>query len=158
MIDLEKLKAFLINANNPHALGTADTVLEADGSRTITYAEGNLRMHDNFFGGEPYGGRLVIFRNDKPLFMEVYYGRSYNTALPIGDFYGFLREALQHPGDTNPFRGPTEYHKGSLTYRSTTEGDITNHVVKEYIYDGGTEIYSAIIIRVLVDQNAQGAM
>lgn len=154
-VDLDELKAFLMRANMPHATGTAKTIKEADGSRTIEYAEDDYRMHDNFFGGEPYGGRLVVFYKDQPIFIEVYYGRA---SRPADAVYDFLREALQHPGKDNPFRGPAEYKKDNLTYKSSTEGDVANHTVKEYIYDGDEEIYWAVVIGGLVDQNARGAM
>ena len=153
--NLSELKSFIMNANKPHATGKAKTTKEADGSRTIVYEKGDYRMHDNFFGGEPYGGRLVVFYQEQPLFLEVYYGQTTRPADPI---YDFLREALQFPDEDNPFRGPIEYKKGSLTYKSTTEGDVKNHTVKEYIYDGDDEIYWAVFIGGLVDQNARGAM
>lgn len=154
-VNLEELRAFLMQANMPHAKGTATTTKEADGSRTIEYSEGDYRMHDNFFGGEPYGGRLVIFYKDQSIFLEVYYGK---TSRPADEVYDFLREALQHPGKDNPYRGPAQYKKGNFTYKSSVRGDITDHVVKEYIYDGKTEIYSAVVVGGLVDQNARGAM
>lgn len=154
-VNLEELKTFLIRANAPHAKGTAKIIKEKDGSRTIEYAEDDYRMHDNFFGGEPYGGRLVVFYKDEPVFMEVYYGQ---TSKPADEVYDFLREALQHPGEDNPFRGPAEYKKGGLTYKSSTKGDVATHIVNEYIYDGDTEIYSAIVVGGLVDRNARGSM
>ncbi len=154
-VNLDELKAFLIRANVPHATGTAQTKVEDDSSRTIEFAEGDYRMHDNFFGGEPYGGRLVIFYKDKPVFIEVYYGQ---TTKPADEVYDFLREALQHPGPDNPYRGPAEYTKGDLTYKSIVNGDMANHTVKESIYENDQEIYWAVIIGGLVDQNAQGAM
>lgn len=154
-INHEELKAFLMRANLPHATGTAKTTKEADGSRTIEYSEDAFRLHDNFFGGEPYGGRLVIFYKDEPVFLEVYYGK---TSRPTNEVYDFLREALQHPGEDNPFRGPAKYKKGNFTYKSSVRGNITDHTVNEYIYDGETEIYSAVVIGGLVDQNAKGAM
>lgn len=154
-INLDEIKQFLILANMPHAEGTAETIKEQDGSRTIEFAGGDYRMHDNFFGGEPYGGRLVIFYKDEPVFMEVYYGK---TSKPADEVYNFLREALQNPGEDNPFRGPAEYKSGKLTYKSSTEGDVADHTVKEYIYEDGVEIYSAIIVGGLVDRNARGSM
>lgn len=154
-LNLDELKKFLMRANMPHATGTAKTLKEADGSRTIEYAEKDFRMHDNFFGGEPYGGRLVVFYKDQPIFIEVYYGR---TSRPADAIYDFLREALQHPDEDNPFRGPAKYKKASLTYKSSTEGDVANHTVKEYIYDGDEEIYQAVVVGGLVDQNSRGTM
>lgn len=137
-VNLEELKAFLVRANMPHATGTAKTAKEADGSRTIEYTEGDYRMHDNFFGGEPYGGRIVVFYKGEPLLLQVYYGRVYATQKTADEVYGFLRQALQHPDPDNPYRGPTTYTQGQLTYKSSTEGDVANHTVKEYIYDGET--------------------
>lgn len=154
-INLNELKKFLMKAIMPHADGTAKTVKEKDGSRTIEYSDGDYRMHDNFFGGEPYGGRLIVFHKEQPLFLEVYYGQ---TSRPADAVYDFLREALQHPSKENPFRGPAEYRKDDLTYKSTTMGGVTNHTVKEYIYDGDEEIYWAVVIGGLVDQNARGSM
>lgn len=40
---------------------------EPDGSTTITFKSGEYGFHDNYFGGEPYGGREVVFLNDKPI-------------------------------------------------------------------------------------------
>jgi hypothetical protein len=154
-VNIKALKAFLIQANKLHATGSGTPTTEADRSRTIEYTEGKYRMHDNFFGGEPYGGRLVIFYQDQPIFIEVYYGQ---TIKPAEEVYNFLREALQYPVDDNPYRGPTEYKKDNLTYKSSIVGDFTSHKVQGYIYEDGEEIYSAIIIGGLVDQNAKGAM
>ncbi|MBI4009168.1 hypothetical protein HY357_02965 [Candidatus Roizmanbacteria bacterium] len=47
---------------------------EKYGSTTIWYKRGNWKMHDNFFGGEPYGGRSVIYYKNKPVHITVYYG------------------------------------------------------------------------------------
>lgn len=157
-LDLNELKRFLMRANMPHATGTSQITSEEDGSRTITYAEGDFRMHDNFFGGEPYGGRLVISYQGAPVFLEVYYGRVYDTQLNADEVYDFLRTALQHPTDDNPFRGPAEFSAEGLRYVCTTEGDVSNHTVREYIYQGDAEIYSAVVIGGLVDRNARGAM
>ena len=139
----------------PHATGTANTTKEKDGSRTIEFTAGDYQMHDNFFGGEPYGGRLVIFYRNEAIYMEVCYGK---TSKPADEVYAFLREALQHPEEDKPYRGPAEYKKGNFTYKSTVQGDISDHTVNEWIYEGDTEIYSAIVVGGLVDRNAKGSM
>jgi hypothetical protein len=154
-IDLDELKLFLMLANTPHAQGTAKIHKEKDGSRTIEFTKGDYRMHDNFFGGEPYGGRLVVFYKEEPIFIEVYYGK---TSKPADEVYDFLREALQHPSYDNPFRGPAEYKKRPFTYKSMTQGGVSDHIVNEYIYEDNEEIYSAIVIGGLVDRKAKGSM
>ncbi|MCA9325096.1 hypothetical protein KDA23_03470 [Candidatus Saccharibacteria bacterium] len=157
-VNLDRLRDFLIKANMPHATGTADIKKEGDGSRTISFSDGDYRMDDNFFGGEPYGGRLVIFHKEKPIFIEVYYGWVHNTERPVDEVYDFLREALQYPDESMPYRGPAEYTKGSLTYRCSVNGDMANHYLEESIFEGDTKIYSGIVIGGLVDQNARDAM
>jgi hypothetical protein len=47
---------------------------EADHSTTITYEAEEWAFHDNYFGGEPYGGRWVAFHQGKPVWIAVYYG------------------------------------------------------------------------------------
>ena len=47
---------------------------ESDGSTTIWHERGDWKLHDNFFGGEPYGGRTIIHYKYKPVHITVYYG------------------------------------------------------------------------------------
>ena len=74
MADIDELKDFLTKANMPHADGSADMTKESDGSRTIVFADSDWSMNDNFYGGEPYGGRQVVFYKAQPVWMCVYYG------------------------------------------------------------------------------------
>ena len=118
VMDITELKQFLVESNKPHAEGTAKVTTEEDKSHTIVFAKGDWKMHDNFFGGEPYGGRQVIFLKNVPVCMCVYYGAVHDTSLAPDKVYDFLREALQHPVPDQPFRGPEIYKKGSLEYKN----------------------------------------
>lgn len=142
----------------PHATGTANTSKEADGSRTITFSEGDLSMHDNFFGGEPYGGRIIIHHKNTPVWMMVYYGQVTANEFTPDVVYGFLREALQHAPEDKPYRGPDSYKKDKLEYRNEIEGDADNYSGKEIILENGKQIYWAIYLGGLVDQRAQESM
>jgi len=157
-INLTALRQFLYRANMPHATGTANTRKEDDGSRTITYAEGDWAMHDNFFGGEPYGGRMVIFYKDAPVWITVYYGQVTAAEFNPDTVYGFLREALQHAPKDKPYRGPASYKKGSLEYRNKVAGDVDSYAGKEVILQNGHQIYWATYTGGLVDQRAQESM
>lgn len=155
---VERLQRFIYEANKPHADGSAAIKQESDGSRTIIYDDNEFKMHDNFFGGEPYGGRLVVYRKDRPVFLEVYYGRVYTTKRSAQEVYNFLREALRHATSDSPYRGPAEYSSEGLTYKCTVTGTVHYHTITEYIFEGNTEIYSATIVGGLVDQNESDAL
>lgn len=66
-MDAEKLKKFIFDASRATYASGDESIKEkqADGSKTIKYENGPYRFHDNYFGGEPYGGREVVFLNDK---------------------------------------------------------------------------------------------
>lgn len=147
-----ELKRFLAKANMPHADGSAHMTKESDSSRTIIFAEGDWKMHDNFFGGEPYGGRQVVFYKEEPAWMCVYYGWVDKSRTSADDVYDFLREALQFPPDNMPLRGPKSYKKGMMEYRHQLPEDIANFESEELILEQGKQVYWAKLVGGLVDQ------
>jgi len=62
-MNTQTLRGFLISFNEAgYASGNENMwVKEPDGSTSINYENKEFKAHDNFFGGEPYGGREVIF-------------------------------------------------------------------------------------------------
>ena len=71
----DALKTFLIKAKKEgYASGETTTTKEADGSYSTRYESGDFKFHDNWFGGEPFGGREVVFYKGKPYWMMIYYG------------------------------------------------------------------------------------
>lgn len=157
MIDLNELKRFLMKANMSHADGSAAMKKESDGSRTITFKDGDWSMDDNFFGGEPYGGRQVVFYKDQPAWMCAYYGWVSKDRKSADDVYDFLREALQYPPKDMPLRGAASYKKNSFEYQHRAEGDIDNFTSNEVILKGDKQIYWAKFIGGLVDQRFRGS-
>ena len=62
-MDLDKLKQFILEAKH-NTFASGDSSLEKkekDNSTSITYSKGEWEYNDNYFGGEPYGGREVVF-------------------------------------------------------------------------------------------------
>ena len=55
---MDELKQFIHNASkNTYASGNENIKKkEKDNSTTIVYEKGDYKYHDNYFGGEPYGG------------------------------------------------------------------------------------------------------
>jgi hypothetical protein len=72
-MDQAALLRFLMDASRRgYAAGrSAVKMREADHSTTIVLEHGDWKFHDNYFGGEPYGGREVVFLGGQPVWMAV---------------------------------------------------------------------------------------
>jgi hypothetical protein len=155
-MDEAALLGFLLEASRRgYAAGrNATKVRETDGSTTIVYGHGNWTFHDNYFGGEPYGGREVVFFQGRPVWMAVYYGWVVGAGVDVERVYAFLQRALREAPAAFPVRGPDEFSEGSLTYRHAHNGGVENFSGEETIHDGGRHVYSARYLGGLVDQRA----
>lgn len=152
-IDHPALKNFILSASRATYASGNETMKQkqADGSTTIEYKEGPYSYHDNYFGGEPYGGREVVFLNDKPIWMMVYYG-FVHTNVQGKDVYPFLIESLSNATPDMPYRGPSLFEKESLSYQNTLTGDVTKFSGTEKILKNGTPVYEASYLGGLVDR------
>ena len=123
---------------------------ELDGSTTIRFENGTYRFHDNYFGGEPYGGREVIFLDGKPLWIMVYYGLVHGGA--NNEVYNFLITSLSKSTIDMPYRGPSSYEKDDWSYENSFIGDVDNFSGTEKIFKDGQCIYEASYLGGLVNQ------
>jgi hypothetical protein len=149
----ELLRQFLINSNKAGYAGGEEKkwIKEADGSTTIPFEKGEWKSHDNFFGGEPYGGRAIVFHNNKPVWMMVYYGWV-AEGIEINPVYGILREALMRMPEEYPYRGPKEYKKDQFVYKNLWTGELDRFSGEEQIFKNDKLAYKANYIGGLVDQ------
>ena len=125
---------------------------ESDGSTTIWHERGDWKLHDNFFGGEPYGGRTIIHYKYKPVHITVYYG-FVDKNLGPNIMYPFLRKALRS-SEQKLFRGPKQFKEGAFLYARSYKGTVKDFVLKEKIFEKKKLIYQATFIGGLVDQRA----
>ncbi|MBI2442288.1 MAG: hypothetical protein HYV40_00075 [Candidatus Levybacteria bacterium] len=148
---------FLIKANeHGYASGEATpSKREKDGSTTILFFSGEWSMHDNFFGGEPYGGRLVVFHKKKPHWIMVYYGNVSQRADNIAEVYAFLQHALNRMPHDAPFRGPKRFSERDFVYKNKWTGDLERYSGEEVILHKKKEIYRAWYMGGLVDQREE---
>ncbi|MFH1088761.1 MAG: DUF5680 domain-containing protein [Patescibacteria group bacterium] len=153
MIDREKLTNFLLAANQAgYASGDeSKEIKEADGSKTIVFESGDWKSHDNFFGGEPYGGRTVVFYKNQPIWMMVYYGWVTDD-IELDLVYTVLRNALKQMPANAPFRGPQNYQEDNLVYTNAWSGIIERFSGEEQILSNNTLIYRANYIGGLINQ------
>ena len=143
-MNLIKLTSFLFNASQS-GYGTGDYShwkKEKNGSTSIIYKEKNWKMSDNFFGGEPFGGRLVVFYKKNPVWMMVYYGCILNSnKLPIEKVYKFLQKSLIKTPRNFPLRGPKKFIKDKFTYKNSWQGEINKFSGEEKIFVNKNEVY-----------------
>jgi len=149
----EGLRSFLIDSNKAGYAGGEEKkwVKESDGSTTIPFEKGPWKPYDNFFGGEPYGGRTVVFYEGKPYWIMVYYGWV-AEGVENGPVYEILRKALAKMPEDHPYRGPKEFKDGEYIYSNSWEGEIDRFEGEETILKGQELVYKANYIGGLVDQ------
>lgn len=154
MINLQELCRFLVKAKKAtYAAGDdAKNIAEADKSKTLIFEDGDWKYHDNYFGGEPYGGREVVFFQGLPVYMMVYYGRVAEDVSDVQAVYKILQGALRLIPEERPYRGPKEFSQDDLKYTNVFEGEVDNFSGEEMItFEDGREIYKAKYIGGSVD-------
>jgi hypothetical protein len=128
MIDKQRLCKFLASAKkSTYAAGeTAKKIVGADKSTTLIFEDGDLKYHDNYFGGEPFGGREVVFLQNEPIYIMTYYGLVDESVSDFEPVYKILQKALSLIPEDYPFRGPKEHADGDFIYKNTFTGEIDN--------------------------------
>ncbi|MBN1916140.1 hypothetical protein JW796_04085 [Candidatus Dojkabacteria bacterium] len=153
-MDLVALQKFLYESTSEiYANPEVRIIEEKDGSHTIVCINGSFTLHDNYFGGEPFGGREVIFENNKPVWMMVYYGSVTNRFKKLGSVYSFLKEALRNNTKNMPYRGPKKYKKDEWLYKNELKGDMKSFIGEEKIFYKDKMVYSANYQGGLINNN-----
>lgn len=154
MFGLNELRKFLVLAKRAtYASGiVSQEVKELNNSKSLCFEYGDFKYHDNYFGGEPYGGREVVFYKNNPVYLMVYYGRVNDSIDNLNLVYNFLRGALSLIPEENPYRGPKKYKRDSMVYINDFIGDIHNFSGEEKIIKDGIEIYRAKYIGGFINQ------
>lgn len=151
---ITELTTFLYKASQlGYATGRyKDWVKEKDGSTTINYKDSDWEMSDNFFGGEPFGGRLVVFYKNKPVWLMVYYGFiEKDVVLEVEKVYKFLQSCLAKASKEFPLRGPKKHTENDFMYQNTWNGKINQYFGKEKILFKNQLIYKAFYFGGLVN-------
>ena len=131
----EKLRKFLIDSNYAGYAGGNEKkwIKESDGSTTIHFEKELWKSHDNFFGGEPYGGRTIVFYKNKPIWMMVYCGWVVEN-METNIIYQTLRNALKKMPADYPFRGPKKYEEAGFFIKIHGRGISKNFLEKKKLH------------------------
>ena len=155
-MDETALLEFLLEASRRgYAAGSSVVkTREADHSTTIVLEHGKWKFHDNYFGGEPYGGREVVFLDGRPVWMAVYYRSVDSETSDVEAVYSFLQKALRDAPAEFPVRGPDAFTEGRSSYCNTHEGGVVRFSGEETIRVDHRLVYSARYAGGLVDQRS----
>lgn len=154
MVNKKQLCKFLVKAKKAtFAAGDlSEKTVENDNSTTFKFEEGDWKYHDNYFGGEPYGGREVVFFKNEPVYIMTYYGYVNENFSDLNVVYSFLQKVLSLIPEDKPFRGPARYSDGELLYVNVSTGEVDNFSGEEIISRDGEELYKTKYIGGFVDQ------
>lgn len=140
-MNTNEIRHFLVKANrNGYGNAQVKDSIGEDGSHTIVYEDNDWRFHDNYFGGEPFGGREVISYNQKAVWMMVYYGFVEDISLQ-SQIYTFLKESLLLFTDDLPYRGPSRRENGDWLYINKIDGTFDSFSGEEIISYKNQEVY-----------------
>ena len=141
-MDTKKLCKFLVKAKiNTYASGREGTIL-TDGTKKLTFEEGEFVYRDKYYGFNPFIGEEVVFCKGKCTWGMNYYGYIIpSESISQKEVYEFLRKALKRVSEEKPFRGPEEYEENSFKYVNNVEGDVSRFNGTEKIFYNGKEIY-----------------
>jgi hypothetical protein len=153
MLNKQELCKFLVEAKKSTyaSRDSAQKIINKDNSTTLIFKKGDWEYNDNYFGGEPYGGREVVFLKNKPVYIMVYYGLVDNSVNDINKVYRILMNALKLIPKDKPYRGPEKYSEENLIYQNNFTGEIDNFFGEEIIKKDGIKIYQAKYMGGFVD-------
>ena len=134
----KKTIAFLIRAKQATYAGKgAETASSRVKSHDLAYREGEYMYYDTYLGGEKFAGEEALWVADIP-----YWSMNYAGRVTGGCFSGdFLKDALLHVPEDEPYRGPREYTNGDYSYHCETEGSFDWFQGRESIDYQGKQIY-----------------
>ena len=156
-MNIDALRKFLVETKKA-GYGAGDSrkwIKEKDSSTTIPFESGDWRMHDNFFGGEPWGGREVVFFKGEPVWIMVMYGAVDSSVHGFEEVYAFLQKALRNQPEDLPLRGPKLLQEGEFVYKNKAEDNLENFIGEEIILKDDEQIYKMNYSGGWVDQRRE---
>jgi hypothetical protein len=144
-IELDLAK-FLVEAkiSTYAALGDEASVPpELSGSKQLEYIKGAYYYRDVYFGMFRFMGQETVYRDEQPIWSMVYAGGAVGKVSDEESLrvFEFLRRAMRLVEVDRPFRGPSTYDNGELSYFDESQGDVRNFHGIETIQRGGIEVY-----------------
>lgn len=131
-VDLRELAQFIAKAKKNCYAGNGKEGWTEDGSKILTFQEGDFHCTDNYDGFyQASGSKIVRWQkpNGQRIWQMNYAGGMYeefwgNKELAKQTF-GFLKEVLMQVTPENPFRGPKEYNSKKPLFCNLVDKEMT---------------------------------
>ncbi len=137
------LKEFIVNAKRAAFAGGGKKVLRSDGSKTFTYAEGNLNYTDRYFGSMRDIGEELVWYKNMPIWGMNYFGGAFTNFRNMkSPTFKFLKNCLMLVEVNMPYRGPPALTEREFKYKNKVFGNFSMFRGTESIYYKNKKIYS----------------
>ena len=134
-----ELADFLVHAKHQaYGSGIAPRRLD-DGSKEYNIAHEEYVYRDRYFGGNPFIGEEIVFRDGKPVWGMNYYGKA--TGRTPEEVFSFLGKALAQVKPDKPYRGPAKFEEDEWSYSFFSRGGINSFWGEEEIQYDGLRVY-----------------
>jgi Domain of unknown function (DUF5680) len=144
--DRDALVGFLLQAKRATYAAQGDDATVAPlvpGSKQLEYRAGDYLYRDIYLRMAYFVGQEVVAHRDRAVWSMSYAGGMTRPS-PDSDaraIYGFLRLALQHGHEAEPYRGPATFVRGVLTYTNACPGTLDAFWGVEEIVRDRTPVY-----------------
>ena len=118
---------FLLRAKRATYAGQDDEAAVAPlvpRSKQLEYGDGAYLYRDIYFGMAYFVGQEVVSFRGEPLWSMSYAGGVTSSDIDSRTIYQFLRLALQHGSEAEPYRGPAGFNHESWTYTNACHGNL----------------------------------
>jgi hypothetical protein len=145
--DREKFLRFLLQAKRATYAGQDDEATVTPlvpGSKQFAYRVGDYLYRDIYLGMAYFVGQEVVYHRGQAAWSMSYAGGvtpSSRDPIETRVIYAFLRLALRHGSEAEPYRGPATFSHESLTYTNSSHGSLDAFWGLEEIIRDGAHAY-----------------
>jgi uncharacterized protein DUF5680 len=138
---------FLLQAKRATYAGQGDEATVTPlvpGSKQLEYRDGDYLYRDIYLGMAYFVGQEVVSHRGQAVWSMSYAGGVMPASRDCVDpraIYAFLRLALRHGSEAEPYRGPAKFSREALTYTNSSSGSLDAFWGVEEIVRDGVRVY-----------------
>ncbi len=145
--DRDRFVDFLLRAKRATYAGQGDEASVTPlvpGSKQLEYRDDDYLYRDIYFGMVYFVGQECVSYRGRPVWSMSYAGGVISVPGDGVDpraIYGFLRLALRHGTEAEPYRGPGRFSHESWSYTNASNGSLDSFSGIEGIARDGAQVY-----------------